>query len=232
MNKSLISRLWDGDVSLGMTYWFYGVLLPNLIAIPTLAILAYLEESSSVSAPDMVTMYLGFSGVFMCYGVFMAVAIWRSAEKYQGRAIWAGLARLAVVLGYIYLAATLIEAYNEIASTATTYSQPPLNPGANFQDRIVQTNAELPKMIEQGVRWDSLSAEGSRLIEDYTLVDANISDLDIAYFVTELRPFLVDGACAPDFLSNLPSWINQSVFRYRDRSGILVAEIVVPFSEC
>lgn len=232
MNKSLAARLWDGDVPLGLTYWIYAVFLPNLIVIPALAVLAFLEESSALSQADLVIMYTSLSGALLCYGFFITVAVWRSADKYQGRAIWPGLARVAVVLGWLYLASTFTDLFDEPASLTINNGESSSSVELDSKEEALgSANANLPQMVSEDVRLDSLSEEDGNLVASYTLIYATLSDIDVAYFVTEMRPLLVSLACAPDFLSG-PLVFDHYIFRYRDRAGLLVAEITVRKSEC
>lgn len=232
MNKSLAAKLWDGEVPLGLTYWVYGIFFPALISIPGFAVLAFLEESSTLSQVDLMVMNISLSGALLCYSVFWTVAIWRSANKYQGRAIWPGLARVVVVWGWLYLASTLIGLFNAPTSLTVNHSQSSSSAQLDLKEEALgYANAELPEMVSEDVRLDSLSEEDGNLVASYTLIYAALSDIDVAYFVTEMRPLLVSLACAPDFLSG-PLVFDHYIFRYRDRAGLLVAEITVRKSEC
>jgi len=49
-----------------------------------------------------------FTIAVVVYQVFVLVGIWNAANKYQGPTIWAVLAKIAVVLGAILLALSLL----------------------------------------------------------------------------------------------------------------------------
>lgn len=62
----------------------------------------------SVLAPDYIFFALGLLVllfVSLVYMVFISVAIWRSANRYEGNKGWAFLAKAVVVLSYVKLLA-------------------------------------------------------------------------------------------------------------------------------
>lgn len=85
---SLPSRLWRGEVPLAETYWFYGVVLS--MAIGLAARFAGLVPGSSAAKLFLLALLL--------YWGFISISIWRSANRYRGRQLWARLAKWAVVL--------------------------------------------------------------------------------------------------------------------------------------
>ena len=97
--------LWRGEIPLGRTYWVFGGLFLSLLIIPgyfidpTISGSANLEPSASFVFGTMA--YAIFT---LAYIVFISVAIWRSAGRYEGPAIWAVLARIMVVIGLIQTA--------------------------------------------------------------------------------------------------------------------------------
>ena len=87
-----LTRLWRGQIPLGMTYWVWGVLLNAFMR--NLLI-------QGATTPYRVTYFV--------YYAFIMVAIWRSAGRYQGRRIWMMLARVSVILGVVF---TLLVLFN------------------------------------------------------------------------------------------------------------------------
>ncbi len=94
---NLLVRLWRGDVPLRYTYWIGGVLGGPIGTI--LARVALLSGS-------LILQLLAFVLLAGQY-ILMFVAIWRSAGKYRGNRIWAHLARLSLVLGFLRALASL-----------------------------------------------------------------------------------------------------------------------------
>lgn len=96
-----IGHLWRGEVPLAIAFWHYAVvggLVMNLVT--TGAALTLLASSGSAAwAAVIFTLHWP-------YGLFMAMAVWRSADRYDGPRRWADLARPAVVAWAILMALT------------------------------------------------------------------------------------------------------------------------------
>ena len=102
---SLAKQLWRGDIPLGTTYWLFGA-GPNIVLFATRM---YLESDKEFAAtPEGTSIALGLTLFGAAYAVFIGVAIWRSATKYQGQQWLAVLAKVAVVLGWMRLLSDLL----------------------------------------------------------------------------------------------------------------------------
>lgn len=89
---NLLRDLWRGDVPLVKTYWIYGVLVSAVLGV-LLNVLFRMQSTGLV-----------FTLVWMTatvYGVFIAIAVWRSAGKFQGQKVWMILARVMAVLSIL-----------------------------------------------------------------------------------------------------------------------------------
>jgi hypothetical protein len=90
--RQRFSDLWNGRVPLARVFWNYAVLygsLANLLATGA-ALTAFLWGWPILG--------LVFHFLLMPYNVLMVVAVWRSAARYEGDAIWAQLARGAILV--------------------------------------------------------------------------------------------------------------------------------------
>ena len=85
--RRFISRLWYGYVPLVWTFWGLGTGVGFILLV--------------VIALGARWPILGLAGALLAIGhfVFMNVAIWRSAGRYDGSPIWGHLARIAVAAG-------------------------------------------------------------------------------------------------------------------------------------
>jgi len=86
-----ITRLWRGEESLARAFWDYAILygtLANLIA--TAGTFAALVAGLSGGVA------LAIHVLPIPYNVFVAIAVWRSAGRFQGGSEWALLARISV----------------------------------------------------------------------------------------------------------------------------------------
>jgi hypothetical protein len=92
--KGFFSKLASGDFGLAKTYWLYGVLVGLIVnavtrVIPSVGVLALVLA------------------VTIAYQVMVLLGIWRAAGRYQGRKVWAILAKIATVLGWLGVLASV-----------------------------------------------------------------------------------------------------------------------------
>ena len=93
-HKGFFSKLINGDFGLAKTYWLYGVVVGIVINIavnilPSLGVLVLVLAATTV------------------YQAVVLIGIWRAANRYQGRTLWAVLAKVATVLGWLGLLANI-----------------------------------------------------------------------------------------------------------------------------
>jgi hypothetical protein len=81
-----IRRAWRGEEGLATTYWLFGVCGIGIFR----ATLSWTQALVWINA------VIGL--VALIYSVFAYIAIWRSAKRYRGPALWANLARVMVVV--------------------------------------------------------------------------------------------------------------------------------------
>lgn len=237
MHKSFLLRLWHGEVPLVITFWVFWLLLSNLIFLPWIAIGARLEQQNHDAYWLPLFDLLG-AAIAVLYVVFFAVSVWRSASNYQSlhihslRSVWGGVAKAHVVLTVIWLTYVTFTAMTEEMVAGNPAGSPSGSRSVSLTEQIHQFNSELPVMIADNIRWDSIAEEDGQLVENYTLINARFSEIETAVFVTDMRPFTVRVACDPDGLAAQNPHLERYVARYRDRMGRLAAEISVRLSEC
>ena len=98
---AIVKRLWRGEVPLPIAFWHYAVvggLLTNLAT--TGASLALLASGGSAAVAAAIF------ALHLPYNLFTALAVWRSADRYDGLRRWADLARPAVIAWTILMALT------------------------------------------------------------------------------------------------------------------------------
>jgi len=94
---------WRGDYSLGFSYWVIGALLTVIVVAITAAVgsINGLRELGPRASGAVI---LSFYGFVVTLTLWQLVGIWRSTDKHGqrgGKAIWAGLAKVMVVLGLL-----------------------------------------------------------------------------------------------------------------------------------
>ena len=97
----IVMALWRGQVPLARTAWFYGGVLLVALLSPVLVLTAV--RSPLLYSPLMIPVCI----IVLLYAVFIAVAIWRSANNYGGWVAWRALAKGSVVVVFMQTAAQL-----------------------------------------------------------------------------------------------------------------------------
>ncbi len=111
--RSYLSRHWRGELPLPVSYWVNGFLLTMIAATAE----ATLGAADITTAPRLITGgYAALALSLVVVGIWQFVGIWRSAgrviqerRKQAKGAFWAGLARIATVLGFISLTVSSVE---------------------------------------------------------------------------------------------------------------------------
>jgi hypothetical protein len=215
-----VSKLFRGDVSLPITYWVFGVLIDNVGCQIALSIIEsnYLKITSTQVGAWSV---MGFYWLAVGYSIFMLIAIWRSASKYQGRALWSGFARVAVVFGTIALAGKFMIAMQQGSNTDLA-----------LIEEIKMINKSLPSMIDSDTRLDHVSIQGKDVYYNYTLVNWLVADMDVSRFTSVMTPKIKTAQCANEETRPLLNEGRKLVYLYRDKASKPIAEIVVERSDC
>ena len=93
--EGFLNNLSRGNYGLAKTYWLYGVFLGSILGIPL----------NFITAKGGLILYF-----FVCsiYEISLLLGIWRSADKYLGFKVWAILAKLISLVGWVLLSATWV----------------------------------------------------------------------------------------------------------------------------
>lgn len=95
---TFIPALARGDFGLAKTYWLYGVLVSFVVQI--------IGEFITSTEPLVLVM-----GIYIIYMLPVLLGIWRAADVYPGPYVWAVLAKIWVVLGWISYPLGLLAGY-------------------------------------------------------------------------------------------------------------------------
>jgi hypothetical protein len=96
-----VGRLWTGEITLARTFWSYAMIggtALNVVAT-CLALALVVIDAPAVVAASVFALPIP-------YNVLVLVAVWRSADRYEGPRLWADLARAAIVVWTITATAT------------------------------------------------------------------------------------------------------------------------------
>ena len=220
-NKSnFVARLFNGDISLPVTYWVFVVLIGNFAfqIVDKIIEFNYFDIISTQTGSWSV---MGFYWVAIGYSIFMLIATWRSAGKFQGKAIWGSFARFTVVFGALALICNFIIGLQQRSDTDLALSE-----------EIKMANKSLPSMIDNYTRLDHVSIQDRDVYYNYTLVKLSVDNLDITRFTSVMTPKLKTAQCADEEGRVLLNEGRKVVYMYRDKASKPVAKIVVEKSDC
>lgn len=96
--KEAIARLWTGDVPLGQAVWTYAVIYGLLVN----AVSSFL--TFTLFAKDAPAIFgLAALAAPIPYNILVVIGVWRSADRYEGPASNAEIARFATIAWMILL---------------------------------------------------------------------------------------------------------------------------------
>jgi len=101
----ILARLWRGELPLYITFWVFGIILGTVISA-CVNIYALAGHTTSL-------VRLGWLFIALVYTGIMCVALWRSADKYKGAAIWSIGARFysaILFMSFVSFAVDIIKA--------------------------------------------------------------------------------------------------------------------------
>tara|TARA_B100000795_G_scaffold25204_1_gene16813 strand:+ start:79 stop:570 length:492 start_codon:yes stop_codon:yes gene_type:complete len=97
-SSGLIKSFWDGEYSLGQSFWGYGVLLNAVLTIPLFYANINVDNMSDGSA----TFFIFYFFFYIAAYIWINVGIWRSATYYaKKKSTWGGIAKAVVVLSVL-----------------------------------------------------------------------------------------------------------------------------------
>jgi hypothetical protein len=104
-----IKDLWRGDVKLVFTFWVIGFVGNVLFAVydPYFEYIGFYR----VMTDEKAVIIFVFIIISILYRLFSTVCVWRSATKYEGRQVWAILAKMYVVLGVLGAIVEIVKAF-------------------------------------------------------------------------------------------------------------------------
>jgi len=217
---NLITKLFRGDVSLPITYWVFNVFIGNIFFLICFKIIEsnYINIVSSTAGEWLI---LGFYWFVIGYSIFILIAIWRSAGKYQGRTIWSALARMSVIIGFLGLITNGITGFQQGNNTDFA-----------LNEQLTLLNNSLPKMIDDITRLDYISVQDKDVYYNYTIVDRTVAEMDVSRFTSKMTPMLIAGNCANKESRSLLDEERKLVHVYRDKINKPISKIVIEKSDC
>lgn len=100
----MLTKLWNGNYSLAKTYWLFYVLIWGIFSIP----IRWFDATNEKLQTEYVQLVMFSLCLFVAYGSIVLVGLWRSASKYDGRRLWAILAKIIVCIGVTIQVLTIL----------------------------------------------------------------------------------------------------------------------------
>ena len=154
-----IVDLFRGDVPLATTYWVFGVLFGN-IGFSLIIKNIYKHDLSMLKTP----IGIWSMGLFFCfiviYSLFISIAVWRSAGKYQGNKLWGILARATVALNLIWFLVGFLSGFQQAR-----------NKTDGLLAELDRINQRLPLMLDNDTRLDHIDMKDMNIYQNYILVN-------------------------------------------------------------
>jgi hypothetical protein len=222
---NIFVRLFNGDISLPVTYWVWGALGGMGFAIVSVLLEENIFQISALPyGPSFLTT---FYWIWIAYAVFVWIAIWRSADKHKGSGFWAGAAKVMVVLGVVSSIGQLATEFG-----SSSYSDTELYSDTKLAKDEAALNRGLPTMLTESLRVDSVELSPSEFRYYYTIVDQVVDDMNPGLFKLQTQVAVTQAACTEnDSRRELESGIDY-LYVYRDSVGSPVAEFRVVLSDC
>ena len=107
----IMRKIWDGGYNLSKSYWFFGNIIPFFLFLSIFLVAISFQEHRLDSLlalrfePNFLfqkIILLIMSAVFFAYCFVATVGVWKSANNYAGKKIWSILAKISIVLAFIF----------------------------------------------------------------------------------------------------------------------------------
>tara|TARA_B110000037_G_scaffold202380_1_gene244490 strand:+ start:1412 stop:2107 length:696 start_codon:yes stop_codon:yes gene_type:complete len=218
---TFIARLFRGDVRLVITYWVFGSLITALINAAY--ILIETNYFKVVTSEGLFLLLQFFSWFTIAYVIFIYIAIWRSAGKYQGRAVWPMLAKMAVIIGSLVTVANILQATDTDTDTDTDTA---------IRNEIDMANKSMPTKIDDDTLITSMALNDGDIHYNYTLVNWEVGELDMDAFRTTMASQIKNNACDTPETRELLDEHRKLVYSYRDKNGNPITQIIISEEDC
>jgi hypothetical protein len=216
-NSNFIIKLFNGEISLLLTFWVFGVGFHSIIRLINFYINSHYIEIMSQSNADLYIKIFYATSILL--SLFFAICIWNSANKSNISRVTAITAQ---ILAFVGLFSLFSDMYKNIGA----------NEDVRIQQQITLTNLTLPKMIDENKRFDNLSLINRNIYHNYTLVTMNQKLFKEQEFVEDMWPILIQTVCNdPDSKKILED--NRFIYyTYKDLTNNLLTEIKIDLIDC
>ena len=102
-------KLINGEIALKRAFWLYGNIYPFFISLFIILTIVALQEDIKISIVSQKFMNISFIGkmliifeglIFFIYTSFATIGVWKSANNYEGKKIWAYSSKFLIIYAY------------------------------------------------------------------------------------------------------------------------------------
>ena len=102
-------KLIHGEIGLKRAFWLYGNIYPFFISLVIILTIVALQEDIKISIVSQKFMNISFIGkiliffeglIFFIYTSFATIGVWRSANNFEGKKIWAYSSKFLIIFAY------------------------------------------------------------------------------------------------------------------------------------
>ena len=210
-------RLFRGDISLPITYWVFGV--GTGIVFRFVNFLIEKNFIQIVMHDQGIALIKGYNIFAILISLFLSIAIWRSANKYDQSPGWALVAKIMVIIRLLVIVMTI-------------YNQYFIDTELALKNEILLTNNNLPMMADEQTRFDRMSLDKGNIYYHYTLMDIDKSEVDLNYFIVKMHTSLAEVSCKDEATFGLLKDGRKLIFDYKDKNNDNITDITVEFYDC
>lgn len=213
-----VRRLWRGELPLATTYWVFGVLLGGVGSCLGWAVIARrLTPLYLAGRGYALGVIYAFVLVAILYGIFVSVAIWRSANKYTRPRRWQGLAKSGVVVGLILTGAVVRQALRWDGLVPAT-----------LRDTAARLNESLPRMVDGITELRGVSAQGRTLTYHFRIVGKAADQIDMRALPARVKTH----ACTQEDIRELVTRGVTVTYIYTAIDETPLGQVVLTRQEC
>jgi hypothetical protein len=110
-NMTMLKKIWNGKYNLSKSYWFFGNIIPFFLFLAIFLVAIYFQEHRLESLlalrfnPSLLfqkIILLIMTSIFFAYCFIATIGVWRSSNNYVGKKIWSILAKISIVLAFLF----------------------------------------------------------------------------------------------------------------------------------
>jgi hypothetical protein len=198
-----------------------------MLGVPSI-ISGFLGANSKAFSGKDYSHIFAYSGIFSTlavvaliyvYGIFITIALWRSAKKYEGPAIWAILVYIIIIFSILNAVRGLITGGNK-------------DRHAKSIAEAMHENMHLPIMVGDGIELRRISGKDDNIYYFFILTNQSISNLNTKQFITSLTPTVKKKLCSEKETRALLDDKIKLTYVYLDNARQAIGYIDVVKKDC